>query len=350
MKVLDRAPCRRVDETDKQTMGHYRIPEPRVTEFAPPVYHCRRASESLKLDGNLNKPFWKDAPWTADFRDIEGADKSTPHFRTRAKLLWDDTALYIGAELQGNEIWGTISKRDDIIFRDNDFEIFIDPDGDTHVYCEFEMNALNTLWDLLMVKPYRDGGKFINSFDIKGLETAVLIDGELNNPSVKNRAWSLEVKMPFESLSECYKPGTIPQAGDYWRMNFSRVHWLVDIVNNTYQKRINPQTGKPFAEYNWVWSPTGLINIHYPELWGFVFFCDAAERYAVPADEFLKWRLRCVYYQLHAAFDETGRFSLADTPEGISVQITDYDFTLSCPASDGKSRLVMRTDGWVGRI
>jgi hypothetical protein len=338
------------DKTDKETMCHYRIPEPRISEFAPPVYHCRRASEALKLDGNLNKPFWKDAPWTADFLDIEGADKPTPRFRTRAKLLWDDTALYIGAELQGNEIWGTIRKRDDIIFHDNDFEIFIDPDGDTHVYCEFEMNALNTVWDLLMVKPYRDGGMFINSFDIKGLETAVLIDGKLNNPSAKNRAWSLEVKMPFESLSECYKPGTIPRAGDYWRMNFSRVHWPVEIVNNSYQKRINPQTSKPFAEHNWVWSPTGLINIHYPELWGFVFFCGCGDqRYTIPADEFLKWRLRRVYYQLHTAFDETGRFALTDIPESISIQTTDCDFTLSCRASDGKSRLVMRSDGWVAK-
>jgi hypothetical protein len=330
-------------------MSHYHIPEPHVTEFAPPVYHCQRTSEALKLDGNLNKPFWKDAPWTADFRDIEGAGKPTPRFRTRAKLLWDHTALYIGAELQGDEIWGTVSKRDHIIFHDNDFEIFIDPDGDTHVYCEFEMNALNTVWDLLMIKPYRDHGTFISSFDIKGLETAVLIDGELNNPSAKNRAWSLEVKMPFESLAECYKPGAIPQAGDYWRMNFSRVHWSVDIVNNTYQKRINQQTGKPFPEDNWVWAPTGLINIHYPELWGFVFFCNADERYAIPPDEFLKWRLRRTYYQLHAAFDETGYFSLAHTPEGISVQTTDYDFTLSCPTSDGKSHLVMRADGWVGK-
>jgi hypothetical protein len=338
-------------------MTHYRIPEPRIKEFAPPVYHCRRASGPIKLDGNLDKPCWKDAPWTQDFRDIEGEGRPvTPRFRTRAKILWDDTAVYIGAELEGSEIWGTLTKRDSVIYADNDFEIFIDPDSDTHQYCEFEMNALNTAWDLLMTKPYRDRGMFFSSFDIKGLETAVKIDGEINNPRANNRKWSVEVKMPFESLGEC--AGPLPKAGQFWRMNFSRVQWLVDVDSeqNCYKKRINPQTGRSYPEDNWVWSPTGLVNIHYPELWGFVFFCSGDESYTVPPDEFLKWRMRRVYYRLHGIFDETGRFSV-DAPldaalktDRITVQTTDYDFFLSCPSSDGKARICMHTDGRVERV
>ena len=31
-----------------------------------------------------------------------------------------------------------------MIFNDNDFEVFINPDGDNHEYYEFEINALNT--------------------------------------------------------------------------------------------------------------------------------------------------------------------------------------------------------------
>ena len=30
-----------------------------------------------------------------------------------------------------------------VIFHDNDFEIFVDADGSNHNYKEFEMNALN---------------------------------------------------------------------------------------------------------------------------------------------------------------------------------------------------------------
>ena len=134
--------------------------------FAPKVYQCRRAPGPLELDGNLDKPFWEGASWTCDFADIEGDIRPAPRYRTRAKMLWDDQNLYIGAELMGEEIWANVTRRDDVIFRDNDFEVFIDPNSDTQVYCEFEMNARNTVWDLLLTKAYRDGGDPMNGFDL----------------------------------------------------------------------------------------------------------------------------------------------------------------------------------------
>lgn len=42
------------------------IPVPAVP-FAPPVYTCHRAKKPFELDGNINKPFWEDAPYTDDF-------------------------------------------------------------------------------------------------------------------------------------------------------------------------------------------------------------------------------------------------------------------------------------------
>jgi hypothetical protein len=306
------------------------------------------------LDGRLDKAFWRDAPWTEDFRDIEGEGKPAPRFQTRAKVLWDEGALYIGAELRGTEIWGHLTQRDSVIFQDNDFEIFIDPDSDTHVYVELEMNVLNTVWDLLLTKPYRDGGRPLNSFDLKGLETAVAVEGEINNPRADNRRWTLEVKMPFESLLECRGQGAAPpKPGDYWRINFSRVQWPVDLVEGAYHKRLNPATGRPLPEDNWVWAPTGLVNIHYPELWGFLFFCGEGESYAIPPEEYLAWELRQVYYREHALFDETGGFS-PDLPadlaaRGFELRATEYDFTVSCPAPDGKSRILLRRDGLIER-
>jgi hypothetical protein len=265
-------------------------------------------------------------------------------------MLWDDRALYVGAELSGGEIWGTVTKRDAVIFTDNDFELFIDPDSDTHVYAEFEMNVLNTVWDLLLTKPYRDNGRAITGFDIKGIETAVKVDGEINNPLADNRSWSAEIVIPYESIRECGGfEGDTPRAGNFWRMNFSRVQWLVDIEAGKYRKRLNPATGKPFPEDNWVWAPTGLVNIHYPELWGFVFFCAGDENYAIPAAETLKWKLRQVYYRMHAAFDETGVFppSLPGA-EGVTIRSGEFGFTASVPAPDG-SRIVIYTDGRVER-
>jgi hypothetical protein len=46
-----------------------------------------------------------------------------------------------------------------IIFHDNDFEVFIDPDGDNWQYYELEVNARGQVWDLLLIRPYRWGGQ-----------------------------------------------------------------------------------------------------------------------------------------------------------------------------------------------
>ena len=44
------------------------------------------------------------------------------------------------------------------MFADNDFEVFISPDGSNHFYKEFEMNARGATWNLVLNKPYSDGG------------------------------------------------------------------------------------------------------------------------------------------------------------------------------------------------
>ena len=71
------------------------------------------------------------------------------------KMLWDDEALYIAAEIEEPHVWATITEHDAVIFQDPDFEVFLDPDGDNHNYAELELNAKNTTWDLLLTKPAR---------------------------------------------------------------------------------------------------------------------------------------------------------------------------------------------------
>src|SRR5262249_52033134 len=80
-----------------------------------------------------------------------------PRSRPGAKMAWADRYLYVAAELEEPHVWATLTDHDAVIFRDNDFEVFIDPDGDNHEYYEIEINALSAEWDLLLDKPYRDG-------------------------------------------------------------------------------------------------------------------------------------------------------------------------------------------------
>lgn len=238
---------------------------------APPclTYECRRAAEPLEIvDGRLDKPFWEAAEWSADFVDIEGDLKPRPPFRTRMKMLWDDENLYLAAEMEEPHVWATLTDRDSVIFQDNDIEVFLNPTNDRLHYYEFEMNALNTVWDLFLPKPYRDGGSADNSWDIAGLRTAVHIDGTLNDPTDTDRGWSVEIVMPWAAFDRHPEAGKPPAPGETWKVNFSRVEWDIENEDAKYTK----VQGRP--EHNWVWSPMGLIDMHLPERWGIVRFVN----------------------------------------------------------------------------
>lgn len=229
-------------------------------------------------------------------------------------MLWDDQYLYIGAELNETDIWATYTDRDAVIFHENDFEVFIDPDGDSHNYYELEINALGTIWDLILLKPYRDGGPALNAWDIRGLKSGVYLDGTLNDPSDVDRSWTVELAFPWKMLKEAARPGRRPQDGEQWRINFSRVHWRVKNVNGQYEKEVDPSTGKPYPEYNWVWSEQGKIAMHQPETWGYVQFSEVQVGQAVvpfkeQPGEVAKWSLYNFYYAQKEHFEATGAYA-----------------------------------------
>jgi hypothetical protein len=125
-------------------------------------------------------------------------------------MLWDDQYLYVGAELEEPDVRATLTKHDSVIFHDNDFEVFLKPPGEAPVYFEFEINALNTGWDLYLNKPYREGGKADNSWDIPGLKTAVAIHGTLNDPDTTKTAagsWRWRFRgAPLRRACRCQDP------------------------------------------------------------------------------------------------------------------------------------------------
>lgn len=348
----------------KYEMAQPRVATPRI-EIAPPVYFCPRATGAPLLDGNLDKPFWRNVPFTEAFCDISGRDFPAPRFRTRAKMCWDDRCLYVAALLEGHEIWATIRQRDSVIYYDNDFEFFLDPSSSTHNYMELEMNAFNTQWDLMLTQPYRDGGRSVTGWDMKGVETAVRVEGVINDPGAQNRFWSVEMRIPFASVLEtysneenppglerCYPCRTAPKQGEFWRVNFSRVQWHVDVANGAYRRQTGPD-GKTLPEDNWVWAPTGLIDIHCPEFWGFVFFTEHGEACEIPENEKRKIALRRLYYSQHAYFAAHGRFcndlkALGGPalPYPVQVETTSRLFALSCHA-EGGGRVCLRSDGFV---
>ena len=306
------------------------FPEPRG-------YVAHRAPGAIAVDGKLDDEGWRGIPWTDPFVDIEGGNKASPRFETKAKMAWDDEFFYIAAMMEEPHVRGTLTEHDAVIFRDNDYEVFIDPDGDNHQYYEFEINALNTGWDLRLVKPYRDGGPALNEWEIPGLRTGVDVRGTLNDPTDEDEGWSVEIALPWPALSEFTAMPCPPRDGDRWRVNFSRVEWRHQIIDGRYENV--PDT----REDNWVWSPQGVVDMHRPERWGDVLFSErpiGTSPFLPDPARAAKDRLHRVYETQRRYREEHGRYadSVADlgiddggSPIAMTITPDGYTAALDVP-------------------
>ncbi len=234
----------------------------------PKIYNVKKTNSVILIDGIADEASWQDTHFTEDFIDIEGY--KIPSQKTNVKMLWDEKHLYVYAKLFEHHIWGDITQRDEVIYYNNDFEIFINPNDNVFNYAEIEINALGTEWDLFLNKPYRLGGKADSSWNINGLKSAVYIDGTINDPNDIDSFWTVEMAIPLKEITQLNKNKMGVSIGDVWRINFSRVNWDFDIINEKYSRK--KENDKYLPEYNWVWSPQGKINMHIPENWGYLVF------------------------------------------------------------------------------
>lgn len=327
--------------------------------FEPTSYICYRAPQAVTVDGDIYTPEWEAVPWTHYFMDIQGTNRlETPRYSCRAKLMWDDQYLYIAAELEEPHLWATLTERESVIFHDNDFEVFLDVNGSTHHYVEYEVNALGTEWDLMLTKPYRDGGHPINCWNMNGLLSAVKLYGTLNDPSDRDDKWTVEMAIPLSALTEVRNGNKTPRDGEQWRLNFSRVQWHLDIVDGTYVKR--PKT----PEDNWVWAPMGKISIHEPEYWGFLQFStvtagEGEDEFLWNRNEEVKWALRKLYYRQKEYRKANGQW--AQTPAQLhadniviggidfepAIYITGDTYKMTAPGFDD-THWFITSDGYTG--
>ncbi|WP_418603162.1 carbohydrate-binding family 9-like protein [Hwangdonia sp.] len=327
-------------------------------EIIPQTYVAHKISEPITIDGKGDEAVWEKAEWTENFIDIEG-DK-IPKYQTNVKMLWDENYYYILVEMKEPHVWGDITERDAIVFFNNDFEVFIDTNGDTHNYYELEINTLNTVWDLFINKPYREADNVaLNDWNYTGLKSAVTVDGTLNNPNDIDKSWTMEIAIPFKDLRTAYHQDNVPR-DQFYRVNFSRVNWDHDITNGNYARK-KDENGKFLPEYNWVWSPTGVINMHLPETWGYVYFSSeevgSKTTFTMPNDEKIKWKLYELF-RANKAYYRANKVSAASVNDlkmpkisidGHEIKPTienhSFGWTISVKSPFSNNLLVIKEDG-----
>jgi hypothetical protein len=241
------------------------------------------------VDGHLSEAAWQQAPKSPRFADMVTGDPAI--FDTRAAALWDDTNLYIAFWVEEPFVEAHLTERDSLIFLENDVEVFIDG-GDC--YYEFEINAANTVYEVFFVwqDAYRRGSRFdVPEFDLHtrkalsfagnfdrdaatfwrgthprgprwafldwdypGLQTAVQVDGVLNNRAVVDRGWTVELAFPWAGMGWLADGRSLPpQEGDEWRLFFGRF------------ERLEVAGTLPQPQPAWCWSPHGILDTHRPE-------------------------------------------------------------------------------------
>lgn len=256
----------------------------------PARYTCHRAAGPIVVDGKLEEPSWRMARKSTPFVNIVTGEPAW--FDTRVALLWDDDNLYFGFWVEETDVWGTLTERDSKIWEENDVEVFI---GGTNAYYEFEINALNTVYEVFWIWKKLDSraaSKYLKrpefdpatqrtmvldgvgghvhprgerwgflDWDFPGLKTAVHVDGVVNSRTNTDKGWTVEIAFPWRGLDLLADGRSIPpNDGDVWRIDCSRF------------EKIGPSREVLDPCVGWTWNRHGHYDSHIPEVFPYVTF------------------------------------------------------------------------------
>jgi len=184
---------------------------------APPVYVCPKVVTPPAIDGRLDDPAWKIAPAVELVEAVTGGKCVKT---TIARMCWDERCLYVSFDCVDQDIWGTMTKRDDLIFREEVVEAFLDPECNLHRYFEFNVSPRNVLFDAFVVNEDGLGPGEGTDFGwtCEGVQSAVVVDGTLDNRDDIDRGFTAELAIPFKSLGR-----STPKPGERWRGNLYRI-------------------------------------------------------------------------------------------------------------------------------
>jgi hypothetical protein len=179
-------------------------------------YLVHRAAGPLAIDGVLAESAWDKAAVAGPFaRSLDGKVASAA---TEARLLWDDDNLYVAFQAEDGNVSGKLFKDDEPLYTSNVVEIFLNPSGDSSRYDEIEVAPTNALFDASFSGGPRKGMDLSWSSHARH---AVDVDGTLNDPRDQDRGWTVELAIPFASLTGMDKPR--PRRGDRWKFNLYRL-------------------------------------------------------------------------------------------------------------------------------
>ena len=162
---------------------------------------------SPTIDAVFDESLWAGVPAAGGFRQREPAEGSLATERTVVRIAYDDTMLYVAAELFDSEpslLRATELRRDDALDSDDRFTVLFDTFHDSRNGFVFRVNALGTKYDATV----RDEGRLRADWNEQWEATA----------RVTETGWAVEMAIPFKVLR--FRGG---EGAQEWGINFERV-------------------------------------------------------------------------------------------------------------------------------
>jgi lysophospholipase L1-like esterase len=159
---------------------------------------CRWTPVPPTIDGRLDDPSWKNATIIDRFPAYwKNADAGIP---TKARLLWDNDALYFSAEMTDAELRAFGTKHNDHLWNGDVFELFFKPSKALPAYYEFQGNPNGAVFQVAFPERGAKVGDF-SALPRLGVTLAVRLDGTLDTPGDVDRGWTIEGRIPWTIFS-----------------------------------------------------------------------------------------------------------------------------------------------------
>lgn len=152
-----------------------------------------KCSVSMIVDGNLNEFVNANS---VSFVDNSGRSGGNDNSAT-AKVMWDDTNLYIGVEISDTKLNSIVNENDNIsLYTDDCIEIFIDPDSDGGS----SMLSDDYRYTVNLNEKVLDGNGFTGWGWDGSIIRKVSTRGTVNNNNDTDIKYILEVAIPWTDL------------------------------------------------------------------------------------------------------------------------------------------------------
>ncbi len=238
-----------------------------VAEAAPapaptlPSLISKKTDADIHIDGKLDEEAWSTAMATTRLVNTMNGAVAEPE--STVKTLWDDDNLYVAFTVKDDYLRSSFDTRDQHLWEQDTVEVMVDPDGDGRNYFELQVSPSGVTFET-RYDTQRQPQPFGHVDWNPDIEAAAEAEGTINDEEA-DEGYTAELRIPWTAFVNGDAPGTKPELGATWRMNF----FVMDARSGDAGVRAV------------AWSPPRVGDFHTLNRFGRVSFADAAG--AIPA-------------------------------------------------------------------